>query len=273
MNNEWISSAVGEGWIFGILSLVSAFIIIIIKRKPPNRIVVEEVRAEKLLEIPDSIKSKVQVHYNSNVITDIGKFEARIYNQGEDPIKAPNLQVNFKKNTVVLDYQFEGVNHKVCCVASIEENTLKVNIPYLNSKKSHKQITKLTVLLSGCPHATDISGGGEGWSVKFHGLLHKMYTEKVKIFLFIVGSIISIVIPLLFWGNTESLKLIQGIFLGIFFGGLFASISEFRNFLKAYKDLKSELSNINITRDRKYITCFLSLVFIAVLYLLCVGLS
>lgn len=162
----WLFSGAGAGWFVGIVSLIG-FLLSLLLRKRPNRLVCKEVSRTSLVKIRKEFRDKINVSFNNNPVKDLAQVEMYIFNKGSEVIRDILLIVEFSKNTRVLIKSFEVFPENLAVTTnSIENNQVKIKIPFLNPFRPHKHRIKLNIVCDGDIEKYKVIGSGEGWSVQ-----------------------------------------------------------------------------------------------------------
>jgi hypothetical protein len=171
--SEWLVTDAGAGWIVGILGLSATMYGQITKRRP-TIVVCKEAGKFSLIEIDKKVKENIQVKYKSLDIENLSQIELELFNNGAKTIKNFKMDILFDKGTKILDV-VTGKTTDITGKWTSKHNSLNLELPYLNSYSGHH--TKLTVkiLCDGTINSLEISGGGEGWSLKHK----KLPTKKI----------------------------------------------------------------------------------------------
>ncbi len=164
---DWLFSDAGAGWVFGTVSLAVLFASWLSRRRA-QKIVCEEAGKVSLIKILDIVKDRIAISFDGTPVEGLALLEIAISNEGMETIRDISLDVIFPQNTKVLkaDAQITPEIPGLCVDAQIEDNQLRVRIPYLNPRRKHKHKVRLRVVVDGDVENVRIAGGGEGWSVE-----------------------------------------------------------------------------------------------------------
>lgn len=200
---NWIFSSAGSGWIFGILSLIFAFI----QRKNllSNYIIVEEKRYIEPLSIHSNIKNKVKIHFDNNEVEELGQIFLKIYNKSNKVIENPFINIILPQNLKILDVNIDGARTSNIEVA---ENVSTIKFPFLNSYKEHQEMQTVSLIANGYIDEIEVHGSGKGWSVKHVPLFTEEKEKRIKTLILLTLNIVGFAIAIL----SDSFSVI--IFLG-----------------------------------------------------------
>lgn len=164
---DWLFSDAGAGWVFGTVSLAVLFASWLSRRRV-QKIVCEEAGKVSLIKIWDIVKDRIAISFDGTPVERLALLEVAISNEGMETIRDISLDVIFPQNTKVLkpDTQSTPEIPGLSVGAQIEDNQLRVHIPYLNPRRKHKHKVRLRVVVDGDVEDVRIAGGGEGWSVE-----------------------------------------------------------------------------------------------------------
>ena len=152
----WLLSEAGAGWIFGILVLL----ISIFARKKIQRVVCKEIGVTSVVRIKEILQEKITIHFNDKPVENLAQIENEIYNEGTKVIKDVVLTFKYPQGTKILDVLPEKIERE-----PIEDRQVRVRIPYLNPRR-HKHKVRATMIVDGTAENIQVTGGGEGWSIR-----------------------------------------------------------------------------------------------------------
>lgn len=162
-----------------------------LNRKRPREIRLLRVEEKSLLEIPQELQKKVIVKYGDRQTSSIYTTKFEIYNASENMIENIDFIVNFNEakilDSVINDTiknrtkDTPGSTHRIY----FETNgNLRVELPYMNSKRLYDDIVTVEILTEEKLAVTDFQGGGRDWRgtyVDLVGLENKLETELKSI--------------------------------------------------------------------------------------------
>jgi hypothetical protein len=160
---SWIFSPAGAGWVFGVVSLL-ALIITRGRDLRPRRVVVQELRRVEPISIRANLKDRIKITFDGNDVKSLGQIEASIFNEGKDTIKEPEISIEFPENIKVIDATVSESSANG--IAEWAGNVAHLKFKFLNAKKEHRHIEKVSIITSGLIDRIKVTGGGEGWSVR-----------------------------------------------------------------------------------------------------------
>jgi hypothetical protein len=175
---DWLFSEAGAGWIFGIVSLIG-FLLSLLLRKRPNRLVCKEVNRTSLIKIRKEVRDNIDVTFCKEHVKNLALVEMVIFNKGSDVIRDILLTVKFLKDTKVLSASLESVPENLEVTTDfIESNQAKIKIPFLNPIRPHKHRIKAIILCDGDIQKYKVIGSGEGWSVQLLRIPNKKESKR-----------------------------------------------------------------------------------------------
>jgi hypothetical protein len=200
---SWLFSDAGAGWIFGVLTLM-AFIITRKYDFKPSRIVVEEKQRIEPVLVRKDIRERISISFDGREVNQLGQIFVDIFNEGNKTITNPILTIQFPEDIEILDGSLDdslsGTVEKVRNIANIKFN-------FLNSRKEHRQVVKLSLVVNGAIGNIKVSGSGEGWSIRHIALLTTEQLKKRAKVIIVLGVILFIGLLI----NTIWLDLTYGI--------------------------------------------------------------
>ena len=180
---RWFFGEAGAGWIAGVLGLVG-LLYTWMSREKPAKIVIQEIKSLRLLDIHPSQSHRLSVLYEAVnegqvPIHELFQKTLAIRNTGtkdileEIDIKLSSEPINYEHSPSewFVDIDFEKQANAVVEYGdeSDGKSTAKIciNIPYLNSYRVHEQLV-IGRIISNKPISLDIiQGVGKGWSTRF----------------------------------------------------------------------------------------------------------
>ncbi len=206
---SWVFSDAGAGWVFGALTIITTVTITLIRRKRPNIIVCKEVDKFTLIKINRKVKENTLIKYKNSEIKDLAQIDLEFFNNGAETIKNLEIKISLPENTKILDV----ITNKTSDVVGkkiIGDNSIDINLAYLNSYNDHKSKASMSIVCDGDIRNIDVHGGGAGWSLKHKKLLSK---EQVKRRVILVAFLLIVELVIYY--------LIRGRFFDFNFGDLF----------------------------------------------------
>src|SRR6266540_7370885 len=154
---NWLITDAGAGWILGLIGLAGA-LYTWRKRERPTQVVVREIETIRLLDIHPSQHESFTILYpnaqgTQTSITNLRQTSIIVYNTGTRDITEP-IQLTFKLHEkdvkegargfwkLVVDtpeYTFQPIHGDTTDITK----ALRLDLPYLNSYDTHKQIIKM----------------------------------------------------------------------------------------------------------------------------------
>ncbi|MGD0663278.1 MAG: hypothetical protein ABSD38_34980, partial [Syntrophorhabdales bacterium] len=167
----------------------------------PRRVVVQELRRVEPVSIRANIKDRIKITFDGGHVDSLGQIETLIFNEGRDTITEPEIRIEFPKNITVID---ATVSESTNGIADWTGNIAHLKFKFLNAKKEHKHVEKVSIITSGLFDRIRVVGGGEGWSVR-HIPLGTPVEQKAAVLRILWGSLVVMVIVFanVFWGTVR----------------------------------------------------------------------
>lgn len=191
---NWLLSSAGAGWAVAAFTLLG-LVYTVVKRRRPNRIMVQEQDEVSLLMIAPRIRGLISVKFGDVPVERLSQLELEISNHGSDVVSDIDLRIAFPRDTKVLADSFLPVPGTLEVATSFQHAEANVTIPYLNPREEYEDRLQISYLCDGAPTPIYVTGGGEGWSVKHlrmpkkSAVLRRLALEYVLGFLAVVGAL------------------------------------------------------------------------------------
>jgi hypothetical protein len=160
---HWMQTNAPAAWISALIAIITCIFLLRSRRKP-RRIVLREVRNTSVVSIWPTVRNKIKMTFEDKPIQSLGQIEGDIFNSGSEAIQHPTLTLTLPEESVVLGVLLTPDNSEAQC--KFDRNKIIIVLPYLNPVREHKQIVRLSLLTDGRTKIIDVTGGGEGWSVR-----------------------------------------------------------------------------------------------------------
>ncbi|MDQ3802540.1 MAG: hypothetical protein M3416_01600 [Acidobacteriota bacterium] len=185
------------------VSLV-AFIATVYNRKRPNRLVINELRKARLIDVRDEVGDKVQITYSGKPVEILWQVNLEIFNEGVDAIKGAEISCSLPEGVNILEISLISSTGALPAETNISENKATIKLPYVNPYREHQHVIKLSINTDHEVGAIRFEGAGGGWSVRHAPLLTEKQESKVVLIsvMALFGSAgISFILATL-WGVT-----------------------------------------------------------------------
>lgn len=159
--SDWLYTNAPAAWISAVVAFVS-FVVLLISRKKPKRLVVKDMSSLSMVRIRPKIKKRISLSFDGTVVKSLGQVELQIFNEGSEEIKQPSLTVELPKESKIINVEItpqESRREIIGCKTII-------SFDYINPFRDHKQIYNVSILADGEIDPVKISGSGEGWSTR-----------------------------------------------------------------------------------------------------------
>ena len=166
---HWFSTNAPAAWFAATVSFFS-LLYVLRSRKKPKKLVVREVRNSSLINIWPGVRPKIKMTFCDKPIGTLGQVDGDIFNEGSGTIQNPTFTLTLPSESRVLDILITPDDFGA--KPTLEGEKLTLALPYLNSVREHGEVLKLSVLVDGKTEPIKISGGGEGWSVRYRALVN-----------------------------------------------------------------------------------------------------
>lgn len=160
---RWFYTNAPAAWISALIATAS-LIFVLTSRKKPKRLVVREVRISSLVTIWASVRDQIKMSFAGMPINGLGQVELEIFNEGSEVIKDANLKVSFADDCKVLGLLIAP--EELGARSLIHNNGISIVLPYVNPHREHKQTVTASIVVDGDPASLQITGAGEGWSLR-----------------------------------------------------------------------------------------------------------
>jgi len=98
----------------------------------------------------------------------LGQIDVEVSNEGSEFIEQPGLNLILPAETRILGAHTDPEDANAQCLT--DKNILSVRLPHLNPVHEHQQLVTVSVLVDGPTAPLKITGGGQGWSIRYHCL-------------------------------------------------------------------------------------------------------
>jgi hypothetical protein len=183
---HWLYTNAPAAWISAAVATVTC-IVLIRFRKRPRRAVFREIGNSSLVRIWPGVRPKISMAFEDRPIKELGQVEGEIFNEGSETIQHPTIILGLPESSIVLDVsvnpaELEGQS-------TTDGSKVRIRLPYLNPVGDHSQIVKVLVLVDGETEPLSVSGGGEGWSVRFVPLVNPRRERYLLMALGFLGAV------------------------------------------------------------------------------------
>jgi hypothetical protein len=161
--SHWLQTNAPAAWISATAALIT-LLFVLRSRKKPRKLVFREIRNSSVITISPAIRDRIQIRFDNRGVQSLGQIEAEIRNTGSEPILNPSFTLVVPPESTILSASMApGLDVD----SSIQVNKVTSKWPYLNSVRDHGHVLKFSILVDGPTKIASVTGGGEGWSVKF----------------------------------------------------------------------------------------------------------
>ncbi len=252
---SFLISALGNGWLLAIISLILNFAQLI-KRQRPAVLECEITDITNLTKINNNIRNKIQIIYNDKKVTNLTLINIIFLNSGTTAIVKPTITISFPNKVNIFGIT-GNIKKGSFDKFKISGNVLSVTFPYINSYKDHKIKTSIDILCDKTINEQElsISGGGENWSLvmkKESPFLNFWRGDPDFFAIFLGGFYINV----FFWGliivdekfpniskSLESIPNYNYILILCLVLPLIIIILAWRFYLRPFNSFKNQLSN------------------------------
>jgi hypothetical protein len=155
---------------------VFALVIWWLNVKRPTRILVQELDITSLIRIADTVRPRITATLDGKPVARLSQVEVSITNESAETIKDILIRFRFSELTEILECELSNDE----ATRTIEStNELLVAIPFLNSRRYHKDRVIAKLICDGPVRECTVTGRGEGWSA-FHWTFEGEMRNKLK---------------------------------------------------------------------------------------------
>jgi hypothetical protein len=164
---QWFYTNAPAAW-FSAAAAVTTLALVLRSRKRPKRLVVREVSNSSLIQVWPGIRHQITVAFEGNPIDGLGQLDLELFNTGSDLIEDASFTLVLSKGTHILGCLSRPEHAKV--TTEINDNIIKVVLPFLNPVKEHGHIVSISILVEDQADILTVTGMGHGWSLKYSAL-------------------------------------------------------------------------------------------------------
>lgn len=164
---DWLFSAAGAGWVFGLISCAALLAEWLGSRRGAKLICKEDLKSYVM-----SSGGRIGVTFDGSPVKALALAKFGVYNSARKVIGPIALRLVFPQTSKILDARSEITPKTSEPQASVEfsKNEVRVGLPYLNPFRAHKHRVSIAVILDGEFENVEVIGGGPGWSVAREGI-------------------------------------------------------------------------------------------------------
>jgi hypothetical protein len=162
---HWLSTEAAAGWGLGIVSF-SGLVWTLVGRKRPNRLAYSEIDKSSLIDINTKIRDRIKVTYNQQPIERLGHVRAEIYNEGSTTIHNATFTLRVSEPVRILEIAAVSSADGCQVACQSDERQATITASYVNPYRDHNHTLVVSMLVDGNIPKIEISGGGDGWSLR-----------------------------------------------------------------------------------------------------------
>lgn len=162
---KWLFSEAGAGWLIAFVSLAT-LAYTIVRRTRPARLVFSEIGTASLIDVNARIKDRISVTFKQQPIARLGHVRAEIFNEGSATIRDAVIKLTVPDTVRILE--IVTVSSADGCNVPSDSDTREATITaaYVNPYRDHHHTLIVSLLVDGDVTKLQVSGGGEGWSLR-----------------------------------------------------------------------------------------------------------
>jgi len=191
--SQWFYTNAPAAWISALVAVLTC-VILLLSRKKPQRLVIQENRNVSLIRTWPSLREKMKITFNDSLIEALSFINIEVFNKGSEVITNATFNIIFPEGCKVLETSV--VADELNVQHALENNKVTITLPYINPVREHQHRVRLLILTDGTTDPIKVTGSGSGWS-----LLHQpLPTNKsLKLRLKITMAIVSLFLPLSYY--------------------------------------------------------------------------
>ena len=159
---DWLFSDAGAGWVFGFVSVT----VLIANRIASSR--GDKITFKEVYKIPFMSSGKrIGITFDGNPVKSLKLMAFEVLNSASKVITPIELLLTFPPGCRLLEASCDirPDTASIDVITEIKENMLRINLPYLNPFRAHREVLSIMAFLDGDFGNVSITGGGGGWSV------------------------------------------------------------------------------------------------------------
>jgi hypothetical protein len=226
---NWLIGEAGAGWIFGLLG-IALLLYSGLKREKPPRVIVQEVRRLRLLDIHPSQKDRLEVYYTTalggrEAVPNLAQRQIVVYNSGTTDILEEirlELQISTPGSSqeenphALMESIFDAPASSGLIYNGQDAGPVTgvyITIPYLNSFPVHKHYVTGYLISDQNLDLELLSGTGKGWSARFVSLRkareiwRRLSSILQKVVSALLASCLLTIVPLFFLVGSDYVRI------------------------------------------------------------------
>lgn len=182
---HWLYTNAPAAW----LSALVAFGLLILNlklRKRPKILVVQENQAVSYTRFQDRMHTRLKMEWDGQPVKDPRMVRYWVANAGSETISKPEFTLALPSGTRILLATIGSSSQSLRREFESTGNKVKVCLDYANPKE-HREFYWLQVITDGETSPAEVTGSGDGWSVRFTALGDSQEKRK-EFFIYTAGA-------------------------------------------------------------------------------------